>query len=66
MKRLTITVEGETTNDLIVALDRITDQIEEDFTSGFDRNDSGRYEFAVADVQHHEGPQAEEEARGLA
>jgi hypothetical protein len=45
--KLTSTIEGDTTGDLEVALEEVQRLVAERYTSGSDRNDTGRYEFSI-------------------
>jgi hypothetical protein len=45
--KLTSTIEGQTTSDLEVALEEVHRLIAEGNTSGFNRNDTGRFEFSI-------------------
>lgn len=47
MKHLTITITGETETDLVIALEEVKSQVEKEFTSGFDRNETGSYTFEL-------------------
>jgi hypothetical protein len=47
MLKLTLTVEGDTTEDLTLALEEITSKLDQGFTSGLDGNDSVHYNFDV-------------------
>ena len=42
-----IKIEGNTTDDVLMALEETHKWIKEGFTSGFDGNDSGNYVFTV-------------------
>lgn len=48
MYKLTIEIEGKTTDDLLYALDEVRSKVEQEYGSGFDSNDSGRYKFDVS------------------
>jgi hypothetical protein len=48
-KHLRITITGESFYDLEVALDEVKKKIEEEYLSGFDRNETGDYEFDITD-----------------
>lgn len=50
MLKLTIEIKGDSTADLVDALDALTQSIEAGNTSGFDSNDSGNYHFDVAEA----------------
>src|SRR5437879_1809353 len=49
MKTLSLTSRGKTTDDVLLALEEATRLISEGVTSGFDRNESGRFTFAIQD-----------------
>jgi 6-pyruvoyl-tetrahydropterin synthase len=44
---LTIKVEGETEDDLVLALKELTPKVEDGYVSGMDSNDTGSYHFEV-------------------
>ena len=46
-KQLKITITGESFYDLEVALDEVKKQIEDEYLSGFNRNETGSYVFDV-------------------
>lgn len=48
---LTLKLEstGQTTEDLLDALDKIREQVESGFTSGFDKGDGRSYSFDIED-----------------
>jgi hypothetical protein len=48
-KRLSITITGETFNDLELALEEVKKFIEEECFSGFASNDTGSYKFDVTE-----------------
>lgn len=52
-----IHVEGKTTEDLLLALEEVTRKVREGFTSGFDSNEDGRFQF---DLQGSEEPESPE------
>lgn len=45
--KLTINIQGETKEDLVLALEEVCKWVNEDYTSGFNRNETGRYNFKV-------------------
>ena len=45
--KLNVQIEGQETEDLQNALNEVLRLVEDDFTSGFDRNETGSYRFAV-------------------
>ena len=45
--KLSVQIEGQETDDLQDALKEVLRLVEDDFTSGFDRNETGSYRFAV-------------------
>ena len=60
MLKLTVTATGETTDELLLALEEAGRRVREDFTSGFDRNDTGAFEFCVTEADG-EAPAADSE-----
>ena len=48
MLKLTITIEGKTANDLSLALEAVTESVENGNTMGMDSNDSGSYGFEIS------------------
>jgi len=48
-KHLRITITGETYGDLVEALEEVHRKVEEEYTSGFDRNETGDYEFDITE-----------------
>jgi hypothetical protein len=42
-----IELTGETTEDLLIALDEVRKKISDEFIAGSDFNDSGSYDFSV-------------------
>lgn len=42
-----IEVNGETEEDMIIALEEVMKKIKEGYTSGFDSNETSSYEFEV-------------------
>jgi hypothetical protein len=55
MLNLTINSKGESMEDLLLTLEEVIRLVEEGFTSGFDRNESGSFEFTVMN-EHHQRP----------
>lgn len=47
MFKATITLQGNTIGDLELAMEEVSRNIREGFTSGHNRNESGRYQFAI-------------------
>ena len=45
--KLSVQIEGQETEDLQNALNEVLRLVEDDFTSGFDRNETGSYRFTV-------------------
>ena len=45
--KLSVQIEGQETKDLQNALKEVLRLVEDDFTSGFDRNETGSYRFTV-------------------
>jgi hypothetical protein len=50
MKKLTLTSEGKTTDDLLLALQEITRLMRAGFTSGFDGNDNTNFTFQIKEI----------------
>lgn len=50
MLKATIELSGETTDDLLLAMDAIAEAIGDDYTSGRNRNETGSYTFEVEEV----------------
>jgi uncharacterized protein (DUF169 family) len=48
-KHLRITITGETYGDLVEALEEVHRKVEEEYLSGFDRNETGDYEFDITE-----------------
>jgi len=48
-KHLRINITGETYGDLVEALEEVHRKVEEEYTSGFDRNETGDYEFDITE-----------------
>jgi hypothetical protein len=46
-KKLTVTIEGEGFSDLVEALREVQRLVDDEFTSGHDRNETGSYSFSV-------------------
>jgi len=42
-----IELTGDTTEDLLIALDMVRKKISDEFIAGYDFNDSGSYDFSV-------------------
>jgi hypothetical protein len=49
MKSLTLTSHGNTTGDVLLALEETMRLIREGVTRGFDRNESGQFAFELQD-----------------
>lgn len=47
MLHLTIAIDGKTTDDLVLALEEVKSKVEDEYTSGSDRNESGGYTFGL-------------------
>ena len=47
MLKLNVEIEGKTTSDLLMALDEVRRKVDETYTSGFDRNNDGNYNFNI-------------------
>lgn len=47
MKYLTVNIAGNTTDDLIEALQEVFKLVGDDYTSGFNQNETGRYRFEI-------------------
>ncbi|MEK8217175.1 hypothetical protein [Paenibacillus sp. FSL L8-0463] len=47
MKNLTVNITGMTTEDLLIALEEVQKKVEQEYSSGGDRNTSGKYLFEV-------------------
>lgn len=47
MLELKITIKGKTTGDLEIALTEIADKVENGYTSGFDSNGDGSFNFEI-------------------
>ena len=45
--KLSVHVEGQETDDLQTALAEVLRRVSNDFTSGYDRNETGSYRFSV-------------------
>lgn len=45
--KLTVEIEGDTYNDLEIALDEVRRLLGQECTSGGDSNDSGRFSFEI-------------------
>lgn len=46
-----IHIEGKSSEDVLLALEDVTRKLREGYTSGFDRNDDGRYYFDLVDKE---------------
>ena len=51
---LTINIQGEDTDDLLLAIDEIKAKIDNGFNSGFDSNTTGSYQFNYTDKSWYE------------
>jgi len=51
MKILSITIKGDTTDDLTLALDEVRKNVSEGFVMGKDENETGRYIFDVIEKE---------------
>ena len=49
--KLEITANGDTEDDLVIALREVIRHVEQGFTSGFGRNETGNYDFLIAPRQ---------------
>ena len=49
LKRLSITITGETFNDFELALQEVKNYIEDEYLSGFDSNETGSYNSNVTE-----------------
>lgn len=49
-KSLTIRIRGLDANDVEQALDEVRKKVREGYLSGFDSNDTGRFQFDIRDV----------------
>ena len=45
--KLSVQIEGQETDDLQDALKEVLRLVEDDFTAGYDRNETGSYRFTV-------------------
>ena len=45
--KLSVQIEGQETDDLQTALEEVTRLVSNDFTAGYDRNETGSYRFTV-------------------
>jgi hypothetical protein len=50
--KLVANVEGQTRDDLIIALEEIITKVSDGYTSGHDSNDTGEYDFDVVETAH--------------
>jgi hypothetical protein len=48
--KMTLEIEGVETFDLELAMNEALKQVSEGYTSGFDRNDTGRYQFSITTI----------------
>jgi len=48
--KMTLEIEGVETFDLELALNEALKRVSEGYTSGFDRNDTGRYQFSITAI----------------
>lgn len=48
--KMTLEIEGVETFDLELALNEALKLVSEGYTSGFDRNDTGRYQFSITAI----------------
>lgn len=48
--KMTLEIEGVETFDLELALNKALKLVSEGYTSGFDRNDTGRYQFSITAI----------------
>lgn len=51
MLKLVIEITGETVDDLVAALEQVSEKVPEGYTSGMDRNDTSRYHFNISTVE---------------
>lgn len=56
IKKLAITIYGDDTGDLENALDEVKRLVSEEFTSGHNSNDSGRFVFDIIDEVRPDAP----------
>ena len=49
LKRLSITITGETFDDFELALEEVKNYIEDEYLSGFGSNETGSYNFDVTE-----------------
>jgi len=45
---MTVEVKGQDTDDITLALGEVLRLVNDGFTSGFDRNESGDYRFSIS------------------
>ena len=50
MKKLNITIQGESFWDLEVALDEVKRLVEKEYLSSFNGNETGSYQFDIVEV----------------
>ena len=48
---LSLTIKGDTEEDLVIAMLEVVRLLEDGFTSGFDSNESGSYDFTVRETR---------------
>lgn len=48
--KMTLEIEGIETFDLELALNEALKRVSEGYTSGFDRNDTGKYQFSITTI----------------
>lgn len=49
-----IILTGETESDLLIALEEVSRLMQTGFTSGFDRNETGSFNFSTKREQYHD------------
>lgn len=47
MLKLTVNISGKSFSDLEIALEEVTSKVSQEYVSGMDRNESGRYHFEI-------------------
>lgn len=50
MKRLEILILGDTDGDLELAIDEVKAKVAQGYLAGFDRNDTGNYNFDIEEI----------------
>lgn len=60
MLKLNVKIEGKTFSDLELALEEVKKKVAEEYGSGFDSNEDGRYSFVIAGEE-----EGEEEEGGI-